>query len=82
MGQLPPPITSADSPLSVPGERSLTQAINGPHEDATPYTRGLRPAPLTADVPALSGRAMPPLPYGVAEAAPAPAPTVGSASVP
>ncbi|KAK9819242.1 hypothetical protein WJX81_003477 [Elliptochloris bilobata] len=57
VGKLPPPITS-DEPASVPGQNSLTQAVNGPREDATPYTRGLRPAPETAIVPALSGDAM------------------------
>jgi hypothetical protein len=57
VGKIAPPIT-ADGPESVPGEDTLIQAMNGALEDATPNTRGLRPAPATADVPGLSGAMM------------------------
>ena len=80
VGKLPPPIT-ADGPDSVPGENSLTQAVNGPLEDATPYTRGLRPAPDTAIVPALSGMAMAPSSGMAGAAAGAPSPSVSAASL-
>lgn len=87
MGKISPPITGA-SPASVPGEQSLTQAVNGPREDGTPYTRGLRPAPETADVPALSGSAMAteasamaPSSGFMSASASAPAPSVSAASL-
>ncbi len=63
VGKIAPPIT-ADGPETVPGEDTLIQAMNGALEDASPNTRGLRPAPATADVPGLSGGTMvrPPAP--------------------
>ena len=87
MGKISPPITGA-SPETVPGQQSLTQAVNGPREDGTPYTRGLRPAPETADVPALSASAMAteasamaPSSGIMSASASAPAPSVSAASL-
>ena len=87
MGKISPPITGAN-PESVPGQMSLTQAVNGPREDGTPYTRGLRPAPETAEVPALSesvmakdAAALAPMSGIMSASAGAPSPSVSAASL-
>ena len=45
IGALQPAITAA-GPTNVPGELDLTQAENGPLEDASYLTRGYTPAPV------------------------------------